>query len=298
MKKGTWRKVFVLAILAIAMVASGCSSNQGGTDPAGNAPEKKGKVEIAYVEWSSEVASTNVVKAALQEKLGYEVEIVPVSAAAMWQAVASGDTDGIVAAWLPSTHQAYLDEVKDKVVDLGPNLDGTKVGLVVPSYVTIDSIEELNDNANKFDGKIIGIDPGAGLMAATEKVIADYGLNKMKLVEGSDATMAAVLADSIKNNQWVVVTGWTPHWKFASYDLKYLEDPKGIYGGDEQIHTIVRKGLKEDLPEVYNVLDKFSWSPDDMAEVMVWNEEPGADPYENAKRWIAENEDKVNAWLK
>jgi glycine betaine/proline transport system substrate-binding protein len=216
----------------------------------------------------------------------------------MWQAVASGDTDGLVAAWLPSTHEAYLEEVKDDVEDLGVNLDGTKIGLVVPSYVTIDSIEELNDNADKFDGKIIGIDPGAGLMAATETVMTEYGLDNMKLVEGSGATMTAALADGIKNEEWVVVTGWTPHWKFASFDLKYLEDPKGIYGGDEQIHTIVRKGLKEDMPEVYNVLDSFNWTPDDMAELMVWNQEEGSDPYDNAKRWIEENEDKVNEWIK
>jgi glycine betaine/proline transport system substrate-binding protein len=297
MKKQLIWKMLFLAVLALALVVAGCSADQGET-PQGETPEEKGSVELAYVEWSSEVASTNVVKAVLQEKLGYEVKIVPVSAAAMWQAVASGDTDGLVAAWLPSTHEAYLEEVKDDVEDLGPNLDGTKIGLVVPTYVTIDSIEELNDNADKFDGKIIGIDPGAGLMAATEEAMTEYGLDNMKLVEGSGATMTAALADGIKNEEWVVVTGWTPHWKFASFDLKYLEDPKGIFGGDEQIHTIVRKGLKEDKPEVYKVLDNFNWTPDDMAELMVWNQEEGSDPYDNAKRWVEENEDKVNEWIK
>ncbi|PKM88848.1 MAG: glycine/betaine ABC transporter substrate-binding protein [Firmicutes bacterium HGW-Firmicutes-12] len=297
MKKQVILKMLFLTVLALALVVAGCSADQGKT-PQGDTQEEKGKVELAYVEWSSEVASTNVVKAVLQEKLGYEVEIMPVSAAAMWQAVAAGETDGLVAAWLPSTHAAYMDEVKDEVEDLGPNLDGTKIGLVVPEYVTISSVEELNDNADKFDGKIIGIDPGAGLMSATEKAMTEYGIDNMKLVEGSGATMTAVLADSIKNNEWVVVTGWTPHWKFASYDLKYLEDPKGIFGGDEQIHTIVRKGLKEDKPEVYKVLDNFNWTADDMAELMVWNEEEGTDPYENAKRWIEENEDKVNEWIK
>ncbi|MDK2822444.1 MAG: glycine betaine/proline transport system substrate-binding protein [Clostridia bacterium] len=290
--------IFLLIfVLSFSLLVIGCAKKEEPKGAEVPKDEPKKTVELSYVEWDSEVASTNVVKAVLQEKMGYEVEITPVGAAAMWQAVASNDVDGMVAAWLPTTHGHYLEEVKDKVVDLGPNLKGTKIGLVVPDYVTIDSIEELNANADKFNGKIIGIDPGAGLMSATEKVIEEYGLTNFELVEGSGATMTAALADAIKNKEWVVVTGWTPHWKFARWDLKYLKDPKNIYGGEENINTIVRKGLKEDMPEVYNFLDKFNWTPEDMAQVMVWNQEEGADPYETAKRWVKENEDKVSKWL-
>jgi glycine betaine/proline transport system substrate-binding protein len=182
---------------------------------------------------------------------------------------------------------------------LGPNLEGTKIGLVVPQYVTINSIEELK--ADKFKRKIIGIDPGAGLMTKTEQVIKAYQLKNFKLMEGSGATMAAALGDAIKNKRWIVVTGWTPHWMFSRWDLKYLSDPKGIYnasdGREEYISTIVRQGLKEDKPEVYRVLDKFYWKASDMEQIMIWNEEKAAEPYENAKRWVKENRDKVKSWL-
>jgi glycine betaine/proline transport system substrate-binding protein len=79
-------------------------------------------------------------------------------------------------------------------------------------------------------------------------------------------------------------------------ELKYLEDPKGVYGGEEHISTIARDGLKEDMPEVYAVLDRFQWTPDEMAQLMVWNQKEGADPYENAKRWIAINPGRVAQW--
>lgn len=260
------------------------------------AAQAKGPVNLVYVEWSSEVASTNVVKALL-EQAGYTVDITPVSAAAMWQALASDNSvDGMVAAWLPTTHGHYLDKVKDKVEDLGPNLTGTRIGLVVPDYVTISSIEELNAHADKFKGQIVGIDPGAGLMSKTEKVMEEYKLDKLTLMEGSGATMTAALADATKNNQWVAVTGWTPHWKFAKWKLKYLEDPKNVYGGDEFIHTIVRKDLKKDKPEVYAILDRFSWSPDDMATVMIWIED-GMAPEAAAKKWLAEHPEQAKAWL-
>ncbi len=302
------KKLFLTLTLALAaLMLVACQKSEKAEKPTAKTPPAaeakappvpvKKKVKLAYVEWSSEVASTNLVKAVLQEKLGYEVKIIPVSAAAMWQAVGTGDVDGLVAAWLPTTHGHYLKEVQDKVEDLGPNLVGTKIGLVVPTYVTIDSIEDLDANADKFEKKIIGIDPGAGLMSKTEEVIKQYGIHNMKLVEGSGSTMTMVLADKIKNHQWVAVTGWTPHWKFAKWDLKYLADPKGVYGGAEQIDTIVRKGLKEDMPEVYRVLDQFQWRPDDMAELMVWNQE-GGDPYANAVRWMTKHPQKVEEWLK
>jgi glycine betaine/proline transport system substrate-binding protein len=252
-------------------------------------------VKLVYVEWDCATAATHVVKAVLEE-MGYKVETIPVAAAAMWQAMGTGDADGMVTAWLPVTHADYLTKVKDKVVDLGPNVEGAKIGWVVPKYVTISSIEEMNANKDKFDGKVIGIDPGAGLMKKSEKAIKDYGLD-FELVEGSGATMTAALGDAIKNNKWVVVAGWSPHWKFGRWDLKYLEDPKGVFGAEETINTIVRKGLKEDMPEVYALLDNFHWSADMLQKVMAQNQEKGADPDTTAQKWVKEHPDMVKKWM-
>ncbi len=253
------------------------------------------EVKLAYGEWTTEIASVHVVKAVLQEKMGYTVKIIPVSVATTWQSVASGDVDGMVAAWLPKQDH-YLEQMKDAVDNLGPNLQGTRIGLVVPAYVEIDSIGELNDAADKFDGLIIGIELDTEMMTNTEKMLEVYGLDNFELMEGSEDIMTTVLQKKIEDQVWVVVTGWTPHWKFVKWDLKYLKDPEGIYGGEGYIGTIVRKRLKEDMPEVYTFLDNFHWTPDDMEEVMFWNLE-GADPYESAKRWIKEHPEKVAEWL-
>lgn len=287
------RLTSIVLLLALTLL---CACTQETEPQKAAAPAEKPKVTLTYVEWVAEVASTNVMRVVLEE-LGYEVDTLPVSAAAMWQALGSGDADGMTSAWLPTTHQHYLDAVSDKVEDLGPNLVGTRIGLVVPSYVEIASIAEMQAHAEKFDGKIIGIDPGAGIMSLTEKAIEEYGLADLRLMEGSGATMAAALGDAIKNKEWAVVTGWTPHWKFARWDLKYLQDPKGLYGGEETINTIVRKGLKEELPEVYKVLDNFNWTPAQCEGLIAWNQEEGADPYQNAKRWVSENRELVDGWL-
>lgn len=257
--------------------------------------ESKGTVHLAYVEWSSTVASTNVVRVAL-ENAGYDVKTTSLAGAAMWQSVASGDADALLAGWLPTTHEDYFKQLGDQVEDLGPNLDGTKLGLVVPAYTDISSIEQLNDHADALNGEIIGIDPGAGLQRLSGEVVEEYGLD-LRLRDGSDATMTAALGNAIANNEDIVVAGWTPHWMFARWDLKYLEDPKGIYGGAEQIHTIVRQGLKDDLPGAYAILDNFAWTSDDMGEVMLMNEQDDSDPYENAKKWVEANSELVGQWL-
>lgn len=252
-------------------------------------------VSLGYVLWDSEIASTNVVAAVLEEKMGYDVELIAVDSGPMWAGIARGDFDALVAAWLPLTHGDQYDRVKDDVELLGPNLHGAKIGLVVPTYVTIDSIEEMNAHSSKFGGRIVGIDPGAGIMRATDEAIDVYDLD-LRLQDGSDAAMTAQLSRAIRRGEWVAVTGWTPHWKFAMWDLKYLEDPKGVYGGEEYIGTVVRLGLREEMPEVYEFLKNFYWTPDDMAAVMV-DINDGMAERAAALKWIEANPDKVNAWL-
>jgi len=281
----------ITAVLTMALVLlAGCSSSG----------EDVKKITLAYVAWDSEIASTNVVKEVLEQRLGYEVNMLQVDAGPMWAGVSEGSADAMVAAWLPTTHASYVEKYTGQYEDLGPNLDGTKVGLVVPTYMDINSIEDLgNDTVGQtVDYTIIGIEPGAGIMMSTETVLDEYELrNQWTLLSSSSAAMTQQLEKAYANQEPVIVTGWTPHWKFAKMELKYLEDPKNVYGGDEQIHTIVRKGLSEDQPDAYSFLDKFNWSPDDMASVMIQIQE-GAEPEQAAKDWVEQNADKVDAWLK
>lgn len=254
------------------------------------------KIELGYVLWDSEIASTHVVAAVIEDRLGHEVSLTAVDAGPMWMGVARGDFDAIVAAWLPVTHKAYLEQTQDDIINLGPNLEGARLGWVVPDYVTVNSIEELNQFAEEFGGEITGIDPGAGLMAASERVMEDYELDNFRLVSGSDAAMTAALRRAIDRDEWIVVTGWTPHWKFAAFDLKYLDDPKKTLGEEEHITTIVHPDLQTKAPDVYEFLDNFYWTPEEMAEVMMLIEE-GMEPYDAARQWISENQDKVDQWL-
>ncbi len=271
-------------------------------------------VTIAYVQWSTEIASSNLVKAVIQEELDRPCVLKSMPAEEMWRSVAEGEADAMVSAWLPDTQAHYLKRFQDQVVNVGPNLKGTKTGLVVPNmtegrltagtgirnrpYITVDSIPELKKHGDKFNGRIVGIDPGSGIMNTTRKAMQAYNLERFRLVDGSEVSMVAELSKAIRHQQWIVVTGWLPHWIFARWELKFLEDPKNIYSDKGHISTIVRQGLKEERPEVYHFLDRFHWKPEEMGQLMLWiQEDEGLFPYEKALRWLRTHPDRVKEWL-
>lgn len=272
-------------------------------------------VVIAHANWSSAIASATLVKAVLQEKLGRAVTLVETDAQGMWRMVARGEADAMLSAWLPDTHDIYFAKYRDRVRDLGPNLEGTRIGLVVPKvtagrftagtglrnrpYLTTESIPELRKDAAQYKHRIVGIDPGAGVMNKAEKALKAYGLDKdFRLVPGSEVSMVAELSHAIRHQRWVVVTGWVPHWIFARWELEFLDDPKGVFGATGHISTVVRTGLKTEDPEAYALLDKFHWTPDEMGQLMLWiQNDAGLFPYEKALRWMRTHPARVKSWL-
>lgn len=291
--------LFLILILAAgALFAEG--QQEASADGASSAAETEdlGSVDLVYVEWARMTAITHVAGEILT-RMGYDVDITSVANAAMWAAIATGDADAHLGAWLPATHGMFYGEegeYTDEVVQVAANYDGAKLGLVVPSYVEEDSIPELVANAEKYDNTIVGIDPGAGMMQQTESAIQNdvNGLGIFELTEGSGATMTAALGNAIENEQPIVVTGWRPHWKFGRWDLKILEDPERIFGGSETVYNMARLGLEEEKPEFYRWLEEFDWFSVDLGQVLVWNQE-GMDPRDSATRFVDENIELINS---
>ena len=287
--------IFVL-VLSLVLVACGDAGN-GATDDQ-EVDENIGEtdLELVYVEWDTEVASTHVIAHVLEEQ-GYNVDRTPIDNAIMWEAVANGDADGMVAAWLPGTHGNLYDEYHEDMDHLGVNLEGAKIGLVVPEYMEdVNSISDLNDFTDEFNGSIIGIEPGAGVVQAAERSLDEYELEGWSVDTSSSGAMATTLRQTYTSEEPIVVTGWSPHWKFAEFDLKYLEDDLGTFGDAETIDTFVRFGLEEDSPLAYEILDNFYWDSDDMEEVMLDISE-GTDPHDAAEAWVEANRDKVDEWI-
>ncbi|WP_152657494.1 glycine betaine ABC transporter substrate-binding protein [Oceanobacillus sp. CFH 90083] len=296
MAKWSLKRAGLIGSLALGLVVAGCGSDDNGDNGGGDGDSAEGgvdgEIELAYVEWDSEVASTHVIGKVLEDA-GYDVKLTALDNAVMWEAVANGEADGMVAAWLPGTHAEQFEAYGDQVEQLGVNLEGAKIGLVVPEYMDVDSIADLSDEAGQT---ITGIEPGAGVVSAAEEAVETYdNLDGWTVQTSSSGAMTTELGSAYNSENEIIITGWTPHWKFQVYDLKYLDDPEGVFGEAETIETMVREGLEEDAPEAYQILDNFHWTTDDMEEVML-NISEGADPADAAAEWVEANQETVAEW--
>jgi len=224
------------------------------------------KVTIAYVNWAEGVAMTQLSKVLL-EKEGYTVALKNADVAPVFAAVAGGDADVFLDTWMPVTHKEYLDKFGANLEVLGTNFKNARIGFVVPEYVKISSIEDLNVNAKLFNGKIVGIDAGAGIMNKAEQAIKDYEL-KLELQSSSEAAMLAVLKKSIDAKEPIVITGWAPHYIFSTYKLKFLNDPKAVFGAVESIQTVANKHFVAAKPKVAEFFRNFQLDEAELSSLM------------------------------
>lgn len=261
----------------------------------------KPTLRIGWTAWSDAEVVTKLAKRILETRLDQPVKLVLLDIGIQYQGLANGDIDAMLMAWLPLTHKPYMDKVGKQVVNLGPLYTRARLGWVVPNYIPknqLNSIADLKDRKvmRKLSKQIHGIDPGAGLMQASEKALKDYGLDRYRLISSSGAGMTAALTRAIKRKQWIVVTGWSPHWMFARWDLRYLEDPKGSLGGRERIHALVRKGFYQDFPvEVTEFLSRMFIPLDELEAIMARANDSS---YEQAvEEYIKQHATKVDYWV-
>jgi glycine betaine/proline transport system substrate-binding protein len=297
MKSKPYKFLSTLLAAAVAVGFSGCQpSQQDATTPSVETPESK-TANLAYVNWAEGVAYTHLAKVVLEEKLGYQVNLTMADVGPAYMAVANGNQDAFMECW-PDIHQDYLNEVGDKLIDLGVVYEGTALGLVVPSYVTIDRISELNAHKDKFKGVITGVDSGAGMMRQTaEYIIPEYEL-ELKLVPSSGPAMTAALSAAIDAGEWIVVTGWRPHWKFGRWDLKLLQqEPDKTVWEDGSIHIMGRVDIDQDKPALAAFLRKMQLTDPELSDLMVKIEDSEYSVEEVAREWMYSNPSAIEAWL-
>ncbi len=291
---------------AIAPPPPATSASAGGSraQPAKKAHVDKSKlppIRIGWTAWSDAEIVTKLAKRLLERRMGYRVKLTMADIGIQYQGVSSGDLDVMLMAWLPVTHHNYWIKVANKVVNLGPLYTRARLGWVVPDYIPkseLDSIPDLEkpEVRKKIGSKIQGIDPGSGLMQASEKALKAYHLGNITLVSASGAAMTAALGRAIQRKDWIVVTGWSPHWMFAKWKLRYLKDPKRALGGRERIHALVRKGFYQDYPpEVTEFFTRLFLPLDQLEAAML--EASKTTPDKAVSDYIKQHPKRVHYWV-
>lgn len=209
-------------------------------------------IKMGTLSWEDLTPITGITKRVLEDK-GYTVEVTSFSEWGIaYAALAKGDVE-ILASQIDYVAQDYWERNKRRLEKISPVSHGLFQGIAVPKYVDINSVEELNENSDKFGGRIMGIEPGSGLMSDTANAVDAYGL-QLQLVEGSTAAMTAALKSAVDRQEWIAVTLWEPSWMMQSFDVKFLQDPQGVFPPPQGYYWIGQAGFSEANPEAREIL--------------------------------------------
>ncbi|MFF2573419.1 ABC transporter permease/substrate binding protein [Streptomyces sp. NPDC058084] len=283
--------VVVLALVAGGMGFLGGSGGSSTTASGPNTGHGK-KISLGYIPWDEGIASTFLWKELL-ERRGYEVETRQLEAGALYTGLAGGQIDFQTDSWLPVTHAQYWEKYRNKLEDLGSWYGPTSLELSIPSYMKdVNTLADLKGKAGTFKGRIVGIEPSAGMMGILkDKVLKDYGLEgEYEVVDGSTPGMLAELKRAYAKKESIAVTLWSPHWAYSTYDLKKLQDPKGSWGKGDGVHTLARKGFAAENPEVGAWLKRFKLSEKELTGLEAVIQETGKGKEQEAVRtWLDRN---------
>lgn len=252
------------------------------------------RISIGMVPGWAEGEAMTLVSQVVLTRAGYHVVIQRAATNLLLASMNNGDTDAFMDVWLPKTHGKKVARF-DNIYSAGINYNGALLGLVVPDYVSVQSINELNAHKKQFGGKIIGIERGSGIATATDSAIKKYHLDFTQL-NSSTVAMMAELKKAINEKRWIVITGWKPHWMFARFKIKFLDDPKHVYGDVEHIETYVRKNLDKDYPDVYEFFKNFYLDDTTMSDLLA-KIHSGDNKKKMAQQWVDEHQNLVRSWL-
>lgn len=286
--------LFEAALRAKLRLEGGSIAASG--DSIDDAELPKRPLQIVMAPWISSDPLAYTAKVMLEEYFDEDVIVWVAPIETAWELVAEGEVDLFFDAWLPNLHAEELLRYGNQIEILGtPIVEMVELGWAVPSYVPINSVPELNDHVEAFGGRIIGLDPDSGMMQRSADVIETYGLN-YELVPGSELDLLLAIDQAIQQREWIVFLAYRPHYKFAQYDLKMLDDPEGHWPFDD-IVAVARAGFQADYPEVAAFLGQWELSLRDYELLIHQIEVLGRHPGLVATDWLNARRTLVESWL-
>ena len=178
--------------------------------------------------------------------------------------------------------------------------DVSDTGLTKMSQLLDSKVINALDSNGDGKAEITGIDAGAGMMITLNDYISGNTTwsSDYTVTSSSGSGMTASLDTAYNNQDPIVVTLWSPHWAFSKYDLTYLQDDIGLYGGSDNVVTLARQNLNSttDGQHIYNILSRFAWTQDDCNSVMLAIQN-GATAQQAAQDWIDAHTSTVSTWI-
>lgn len=292
-------------------------------------------VVIGVPNWPSVRVTAHVLKVVMEDNLGVEVELQNGTNPVVFEAMDSGAMHVHPEVWLPNQANLEAKYVKEKgsVRQNANGVDGDQAMCVTKSSAERTGIKELAelsnpDMAKNFDSDGDGkgdIWIGAAGWASTnvEKIRAkSYGYDETMNLREMDETLALAQVDNaVAQNKNIVFFCYTPHHMFALHELVILKEPAydeskwvvkqptddpewlenssaPVAWNTAQLKIHYATSLEGSNPAVAKLLSQVKLDTDIVSKMTFALVVEKQDPAEFATKWVADNGDLVDSWLK
>lgn len=225
---------------------------------------KKKQLIIATESWQESKIFSCIAKKML-EREGVEVIIKPYDLKNIYDQLTLGKVDLFLDVW-DNSHNVYTYQL-DQLEDLGVLYEGARIGMAVPTYMHIDSLNQCAADSSVFGNIFYTLEKSAGVTIAAKTVFKSYGMEPV-IVELSERELMEHLGLLVAKKKPFLVAAWTPHWMFARYDLKYIADSTATFNPNINIHMYARAGFKNTFTDEQKVLRNLKFSKAQIDELL------------------------------
>ncbi|CAM3531157.1 ABC transporter substrate-binding protein [Halomonas lysinitropha] len=272
---------------------------------AGTTQADDATLHFGVPSWPGITVKTEIAEQLL-EPLGYDTSSQELGLQVIYQGLESGDIDVFLGGWMPAQRDMFVPrEESGAIVNVGNNVDGAQMTLAVPEYIYdqgIQSFADLDENRELFDGQIHGFGAGSAASEILNAAIDDdvWGLGDWSLVDTSTVGMLSAAQVAISREEPIVWVGWTPHWMNLELPMRYLDDPKDLFGennGESDVLTLIRGGYAQANPNLVTFFEQFTFSAEEQSWMIREFGQEERDAREVANDWINENAERVETML-
>jgi glycine betaine/proline transport system substrate-binding protein len=306
--------------MSLGLAACGGGDISDTTTAGGDGGASCGDLRIAVNPWTGYVSNAHVIGQVAKEKLGCNVTYPDVKEEVGWQGMADGSIDTIVENWgHPDLVKKYIDDA-GTVEDAGLTGNDGIIGWYVPpwmaeKYPDITNWENLNKYADLFKtsesggkGQLLDGDPS--YVTNDEALVKNLKLNYQVVVGGSEAALIQSFRSAEENKTPLLAYFYEPQWFFDELALVHVDLPKYTEGCDADpakvacdyppyaLNKLISTKFADSGSPAVDLIKNFTWTNEDQNLVSKYIAEDGMDPDDAAQKWIDDNPDKVDAWLK
>ena len=321
MKTRTQRVQLFGAVAASALLTlTACGGGDIKDEKSAGGEKCDSTVNMAINPWVGFEASAHVVGKVIEDELGCKVEYKDLKEEVAWQGFGKGTVDVVIEDWgHPALEKKYIEGDKS-AIDAGPNGNVGQIGWFVPpwmveKYPDITDYKNLNKYAKEFKtsesgdkGQLLDGDPS--FVTNDEALVKNLDLDFKVVYAGSEAALITAFRQAEKQKEPLIGYFYAPQWFLSEVELVKVNLPKWTEGCDAdpakvacdypetELKKIASKKFSESGSPAWDVVEAFTWTNDDQNLVAKYIAEDKMSADDAAAKWIKDNPDKVDAWVK